>query len=352
MRKRWLALILALCLMAAVWVPSAYAVEDVSFVAVNDTIPLTLPAGSGPYQAAAGLYVPYTVFDASPGGIVSAYNAKEQTLVLLTREKILLFDLDKGKLTDEAGNVSDVMTTYKNGILYVPAAICAAHFGLKVSVLTSRDGYKVLRFTNGGEVYDNNTFMDRAENLISSRIESLTNPPANNAQTGAPNGGGDKTEQTDPVSVYIAVTGAETMEQAAQAFEARSLRAAFFLTGAEIAENPALVRRLYAAGHSIGLTLAEDEASPIDALHEANDALDAVLHMKTLLVLLKPVQAEGLSGFCVFHADEKQPSVETILAYPNNTRLLTCASDAPQLLERLRGANIAVRLLRETTRLG
>ena len=93
MRKRWLALILALCLMAAVWVPSAYAVEDVSFVAVNDTIPLTLPAGSGPYQAAAGLYVPYTVFDASPGGIVSAYNAKEQTLVLLTREKILLFDL-------------------------------------------------------------------------------------------------------------------------------------------------------------------------------------------------------------------------------------------------------------------
>ncbi|MBQ1263984.1 MAG: hypothetical protein IIY04_01025, partial [Oscillospiraceae bacterium] len=141
MRKRWLALILALCLMAAVWVPSAHAVEDVSFVAVNDTIPLTLPAGSGPYQAAAGLYVPYTVFDASPGGIVSAYNAKEQTLVLLTREKILLFDLDKGKLTDEAGNVSDVMTTYKNGILYVPASICAAHFGLKVSVLTSRDGY-------------------------------------------------------------------------------------------------------------------------------------------------------------------------------------------------------------------
>ena len=103
-RKKLISLLLALALLLAL-MPSALAAEDVFFVAVNDTIPLTL-TGAAPYYSSGGLFVPYTVFDAAPGGVASAYNAEDQTFVLFTREHRLVLDLAAGTVTDEDGSVS------------------------------------------------------------------------------------------------------------------------------------------------------------------------------------------------------------------------------------------------------
>ena len=113
MNKRWTALVLALLMLCAAVLPaSAAGADDLFFVAVNDSIPLTI-TGAKPHYAATGLYVPYTVFDAAPGGVAQAYNAAEQTLVLFNRSGRLVFDLDSGTVTDESGAVSDVLTSAK-----------------------------------------------------------------------------------------------------------------------------------------------------------------------------------------------------------------------------------------------
>lgn len=106
---------------------------DLFFVAVNDTIPVTLT--SLPYTSGGVVYVPYTAFDARPGGVVSAYNATAQTFVLFTKDSRLVFDLATGETSDENQNTSTQTALFRNGLLYIPLIFCASHFGLKVSML-------------------------------------------------------------------------------------------------------------------------------------------------------------------------------------------------------------------------
>ena len=164
--KRMLALLLAAVLCAAVLTPSARAAE-IYFVAVDDSIPLTLPSSSAPYYSGGTLYAPYTVFNAAPGGVVPSYNAAEQKLVIFRRGARLIFDLAAGTVTDEEKNVTTLSTVSKNGVIYVPFMFCLSHFGLSYSSLTSASGYSILRITTGSEVYENALFVERAENLIS-----------------------------------------------------------------------------------------------------------------------------------------------------------------------------------------
>ena len=168
--RRLLCAALALLLCVSLSAPG-FADGDILFVAVNDTIPLTLTAL--PYESSSGIYVPYTVFDASPGGVIPAYNAEAQTFVLFTRQRRLVFDLAEGTVTDQDGNVKTVSTTFRGGILYVPLVYCASFFSLKVSMLKSAGGYPILRFTTGSEVYDDSLFVEKAESLISYRIEQM-----------------------------------------------------------------------------------------------------------------------------------------------------------------------------------
>ena len=80
-KRRVFCALLALVLCVLLCTP-ILADGDILFVAVNDSIPLTLSAL--PYESSSGIYVPYTAFDASPGGVIPAYNAQAQTFVLFT----------------------------------------------------------------------------------------------------------------------------------------------------------------------------------------------------------------------------------------------------------------------------
>ena len=137
-KRRVFCALLALVLCVSLCTP-ILADGDILFVAVNDSIPLTLSAL--PYESSSGIYVPYTAFDASPGGVIPAYNAQAQTFVLFTRQRRLVFDLAEGTVTDQDGNVKTVSTTFRGGMLYVPLVYCASFFGLKVTLLKSENGY-------------------------------------------------------------------------------------------------------------------------------------------------------------------------------------------------------------------
>lgn len=346
MKQKLLALFVCLCLLFTL-TPCASAADDVFFVAVNDTVPLTL-TGAAPYYSAGGLYVPYTVFDAAPGGVASAYNADDQTFVLFTRACRLIFDLAEQTVTDETGATSDVTVSYRGGVLYVPLSLCASHFGLSTSMLTSQGGYTVLRFTTGSEVYEDSLFIEKAENLIAYRVSQLgasdeptvpdtppekTDPPEQQPE--------DEPPELPPAVCYLAVTQREQMEAAAGALAQENLLAAFFLTEQEIAEAPELVRALFVAGHTIGVRSdadAEDVAASLDA---ANEALWRALGRKTVLALTE--SGEPVDGYRVLPASAETPPE------PGQTALIVVSSDAASQIAAFLEQGITIALLRETT---
>lgn len=349
MKKRLLACVLALALLLGLTTGAAGAADDLFFVAVNDSIPLTI-VGAKPHYAATGLYVPYTVFDAAPGGVAQAYNASEQTLVLFTRAKRLVFDIGKDQMTDENGNTSSVLTIYKSGLLYIPLSVCAGYFGLSYSMLTSQSGCPVLRFTTGSEIYDDDMFLQKAENLIAYRIQ--THEQEQTPSTPQPNTRPQTPQEDEPqelVPVYLAVTNAAQMADALDALQAKNLHAAFFLTAAELKADPLLACRILAAGHTLGLSVEDGTPDVAAALREANSALAAVLHTKTVLALLTAEQAQGVTGYRIFTRPTGEQSATELVEQPQAQRLFVCAGDLAGALDDLDYVGAAAQLLRETS---
>ena len=101
--RRWVCFLLCLVLTVCLCTP-ALADGELFFVAVNDTIPLTLSVF--PTYSGGTLYVPYQVFDSQPCGVTPSYNQTKQTYVLLSRTRQMIFDLAAGTVSDESGSVS------------------------------------------------------------------------------------------------------------------------------------------------------------------------------------------------------------------------------------------------------
>ena len=343
---------LFLCLVLAVCLGTpALAESELFFVAVNDTIPLTLSVF--PTYSGGTLYVPYQVFDSQPCGVTPSYNQVKQTYVLLSRGRQMLFDLAAGTVSDESGSVSTANVLYRGGILYLPLTFCASHFGLKTTMLESADGYQVLRFTDGSEVYDDSLFIEKAENLIAYRVrqnQSGSQPqekPADRLNGSTQGTQNQPAAEKKPATVYLAFTGSETMRDSMAALETYKLRGTFFLTEAEIRSDPSLVFELLAAGHALGVTAGADEPDFSDALARANDALCALTCQKTLLALL-PAGAEAPDGYCVFHAPASPVSAADAAA-SESAHLLICSEDASSVLYTLFSAEARIFQLLETT---
>lgn len=354
MRKRLPARLLAALLCMLLLIPCVRAEKaEIYFVAVDDAIPLTLSAASAPYASGGTIYAPYTVFNAAPGGVVPSYNASTQTLVLFRRGARLVFDLSDGTVTDEDKNSYTAATVYRGGVLYVPLDLCLSHFGLSAVTLTSLSGYSILRFTTGSEVYDNDLFVEKAENLIAYLAEQNTaSQPSDPTQPNAPQMPPTEEEPPHAEGTFcLAVTGAENMARAAEALAEAEQRAAFFLTEDEIEAEPELVRALYTAGHVIGVTCTEDAEDAAAALRDANEALGRVLHRKSLFALLTAAQSEFCPGYCILVRPQEQPSVEEILSQSSaeTANLLLCGADTAETLRTLQSAGASLRLLRETS---
>lgn len=349
MRKRLLSILLSVLLCLALVSPQA-AAADIYFVAVDDSVPLTLPSSMSPFFSGSTLYVPSSVFEAAPGGVTPSYNASGQTLVLFRSGARLIFNLANGTVTDEDKNSSNISTVSKNGTIYLPLYFCTSHFGLSVTTLNSAEGYPILRFTTGSEVYDDAMFVEKAENLITYLAEQYGSgtPSVPNTNGGEEDPPGEEEPHVSG-SFCLAIEDAASMEASAAALESAGQRAAFFLTGDEIEAFPELVRSLYAAGHTIGLTVPDGCEDPAAELGSANEALFRVLRRKTLCALLTAAQTEDCIGYAIFIRPEEQPPLEELLTDGAETHLLVCTDDTAEVLSQLDRAGATLRPLRETS---
>lgn len=337
--KKVLPVLLVLALVLTL-LPGAMAAGSLCFVAVNDAIPLTLPASDAPYYSGGTLYLPYTAFNANPGGVIVSNNVDQNTFVLFTRTSRLVYDLTNGTVTDESGNESPVTVSYRGGLLYIPAS-AAEHFGYSVSLLTGSRGEVIIRFTNGAQVYDDSLFVEKAANLIAylneqqqqtdDAVTPSTQPGTGNNPNTAP--------ETRPAEVYLAFAGdavsAETLELLAQ----YEYQAAFFLTAGQLQEDKELARAIYAQGHIVAVTGGSESE-----LTAANQALDEALFYQTVLALV-PGGAET-GPFWHSLTDTGLPANWASQEVPS---LLVCRTGAAALLEQVQAAQATVLPLLETT---
>lgn len=345
MVKRVLAFILLAAVMFAC-IPAASGAATICFVGINDSVPLYLSSNEVPYYKGNLLYAPYTVFQAGLGGIAVSYNSEKGSLVLFTRAKRLVYDLEAGTLTDEAQKVSNVNVVYKNGILFIPVVKAASHFGLTATMLTSTSGSPVLRFTDGGQTLDNATFIRKAENLISIILAQEENDQ--NDETGQ----GAETEQeerdTGPATVYLAFAGDAVSEQTLETLKNLNISAAFFLTKAQIESAPMLVREIHSQGHHIGITSDSEELDVEAALQAANQALDRVLFFKSITALVSSNEYVT-ENYAVFKERADLDTIDAVLEKAQTPQLFICRTDAVAVLQRLLQEQAYMPKLRETT---
>ena len=90
MRKRVLTALLILCLTAVCLLPMQTFAADLFFVAVNDSIPLTL-TGAAPYSEGSTLYVPGTAFGASGEGNIRCSYATALELLNTALDRMAAF---------------------------------------------------------------------------------------------------------------------------------------------------------------------------------------------------------------------------------------------------------------------
>lgn len=350
MKKRMFALLLAVVLLVT-GMPGTSAAGLICFVGVNDSIPISLPAEAAPYYSGGVLYIPYTAFEAGPNGVVISNNVDKNTLVLFTRSSRLVYDLEAGTVADEKENVSNVTVSYRSGILFIPAMQAASHFGLSVDLLTSETGCPIIRFTNGQQVYSNEKFVEKSENLISYFLAHTAKQEeeAQKAEQEQEQEGEVPEEDLGPATVYLAIAGDAVCQSSLEYLEQMNLKAAFFLTEAQFKTERDLVRQIYAAGHSVGLAVDADAADPIQALKDTNNAMDQVLFCRSAMALVPDERLET-TAYRLFSEVNLAMDVTSILEQEELVpRLLVCRADLVVTLAPLIASGAVFLQLLETT---
>lgn len=309
--KKILVLILIVVLLLGCLSPVAQGLVNLSFVAVNDTIPLTLSASEQPFFSGNLLYVPHTAFTASGLECYLSYNSGDATLALYNRSQRLEFNINDRTAIDENANIYPMATIAKNGYIYLPVAFCAAHFDMSVSYLTSSDGYVVVRFTNGNEIYDNSLFIQRAENFIAYKVEeasptvvpttpTVTEPTVVEEPEPEP----EPEPEIIPATIYLGILGGKNLELNMTTLARTGQISTFFLTEEEILANGDMLRQMAASGHHLGIY-----GNDLEEIQAANQAYLAISLPKSLLVLTD-FDADT-EGFAQSYALFTRPEVET-----------------------------------------
>lgn len=348
--KRLISILLAFLLVIAL-LPSVLSAENLTLLAVNDTLPVSLSDETMPFYRGGLLYLPASVFTLSALDLDVSYAT--DTLVMAGGKRKLTFQISDGTVKNESGRTYSFSAIETATEIYVPAAYVTSHFGFTLSSLTSAGGYDVARITTGEQVYDNTLFLERAENMIAYRVAQYTapvTPPTVTTPTPSQPDVPTPTPVAPPASVYLLLEGADGAPGARAYLREHNLSAAFFFSAEEIQQSPALIIDLVSDGYPIGIRLTGEEPDALDAVRTANAALDRILHTKTLLVLA-PRAFSGsttLSGYCVIARTSRTAYAA---AQETNATLLVCAdaNDGVAALGALTAADCTLLPLRETS---
>jgi len=281
MKKRIIALLLALCLAAALSPVTALADGDVFFTAVNDTL-LPLYTGSMPVYSGGVLYLPLTLFTSSGFGIYYASFGDRNVHSLYSVNETIFFDLDNGDSFNVENEHFYSSAMYYNGQLYVPAYFTCGLFGLSCSVITSGPA-PVARVYSSSASYSNSALIAAYTDRMQAQIDALNPPSPDDPRPPA----ATDPEPTDyhDVTLFLSFFSiAGGCGDILDALDDYGVRACFFLTADEIAARADDVRRICGSGHSVGFYFTDGSL----AEYERASALLYEAAMETAVIVTAP----------------------------------------------------------------
>ena len=150
-----------------------------------------------------------------------------RTLSIYRGEQIVAINLLTGQAITSDGRFLITRAFYLNGTYYIVASLALEEFGGKLTLLSN----DVYRLTTGSQALTDDEVVALMDSMPSFRPEVVNQP-----------------------TVYLLFHGtgggiSSILTQLSQ----HDMRAAFFFSASDIANSPATVRRIYIAGHRIGI---------------------------------------------------------------------------------------------------
>ncbi len=319
--KRILCIFLIVLLAAALCVPAMAA--DIWFVAVDDSIPVTLTGGSVPFYYNNQLYVPYSAFDSEVLNVFSIFDSTQNILAMYNIDHRLTFDISAGTVTDFNGNTESTAALSRSGSIYVPVFYVSSYFGLGCNLLEGSGGYPIIRLTSGNEVYDNDKFITQSKTLVEYRVTQYLSEPSTSPSPSVEVSRPPEETTSPQVSPPPAVTVSPDVqnpppEQPPEIDSITVPDTALFLPGESfktvadsLGNAPAVftydadslhgsdnnIRAILCAGYPIAMELdLSDVGHALEAAAKFNDTLDGMTNSKTMLVIAENATEEAVDA--------------------------------------------------------
>ena len=309
MRSSWkkglLAAALCMALVLGIAIPAFGSSGTVYLMAVNDRV-LDVTADNMPTVMGGVLYVPYTMLSTRDTGInlgVSAlYSSIRRTVLVSDGQTGILFDLQTNTAQDLQGNSVSARAMVRNSMTFIPIDYLCSYFGT-ISCFRVYSKYgTVVRVTNGAARLRNQDFVYAAENFLADSLRGYyasIAPPETAAPTASPVPTLPQPSAAPPVEaeVLLALRWGERVGEFARLLEDRGERALFLFTVEQLREQDDTVRRLVAAGHTVGLALTgEDAEMCMTQLEEGRRLLGSIARYYALVVSADALGGEGLEA--------------------------------------------------------
>ena len=317
-KKGMLALALCAALALGISIPASGAPGAVYLMAVNEKV-VTMTAENMPTVMSGVLYVPYTMLSIRDTGInlgVSALYSTTRRTVLVSNGQIgIVFNIQNNSAEDLQGNPVSARAMVRNSMVFLPIDYLCGFFGT-INCSRVRTDYGILiRVTNNAVVLRDLDFVDAASGQLEDNLRhylasvevpvptSLPVPPtaAPTAPppTAAPPSGSEKPVEPDPpveagAEAWLAFRWGEQGEDVARLLAGRREYALFLFTCEELRAQDDAVRRIAAAGHTIGLALTGESGEEcVSQLKEGRRLLAEIARYHVLVVSAGGVDGEG-----------------------------------------------------------
>ncbi len=355
MKRRAAALLLCLLLLLSLPASPVQAKEYVNFTAVGSYV-LPLSDSTMPFWNGGFVYIPSSIFTGTVRetlNISQLLNSSQGRLVLYSAGRSLTYTLSDNWALDNDGNAYYPGAIQRNGTVFVPVSTVSKYFDLSYSVIEVERG-NLIWLRQPGYSASDKLFADAAQYSMNAVYnEYIQAKEAAQAESGSADASSDV--QDPPVKlegkrIALCLKGGSDAAVMVDTLRSYDAGAAFFFTPEEMAEQGEQLRRMAAAGQSIGILV--DVGDPEQTVEEQLEAGNAALFQatcgKTRLAFLpngspQAVQnAEGLGFHCLVPEED------------GNGRPLRNASGAQALAQRLaaRQGDVSVWLDAGTTAVG
>jgi len=312
MRRKVVAVLVLLSLVAAFLPTVVSAAGEIFFTAINNNVqPLNEKTMPKYFDK---LYIPYTFFSSDELGVYFAPGEDRVMIYSYTPSyKSLTFNVVTATVLDQDNNQYYFPAIKSSGLIYVPAYEVCKFFGFTLAVYAA-DPAPIVRIMNSTDVLNKPTFFSFNASKIREYYDAYTgtqaspSPGVSQQPPVTPTPGVDPTFES--VSIYLSFfdLSPENFAAVLSDLDTYKFKCCFFVSAGEISDSADLLRRAAGRGHMIGIWL---DTGTLDEYRNTSSLLFEAAKVKTILV--------SAAGSAAKAAEEMAASTGLIFWRPTKT---------------------------------